>query len=308
MPVGKSANQPQTLTSASRALSRPLEPGMIAPIEGLPPVPKDGLTLSVSARQAAPTLNVLNLPPRPADAPGGRQFLEHTARLSRSDREQAILAQVLSGNVPDFERQLKEIHVETRTSDGRTVTGTLRVMPDYLAIGSDEDHVRIPMSPLTAQAIADKLGCSLPTRKIVDLVYKQAEVRLAPKPLPPTAQMTSNDYYGRHEAIIEGQLAGRPLGALVAGDKKDVVVSNMLRWHPGRVAIYGWHQAEGKPIQGLSTVHAAGYADYSHGIRLVAGTMTVDGQEMSLADVLKDPVLAPLVSDEGAIGVPRYSI
>jgi hypothetical protein len=269
-----------------------------APVPVAPPV--------ADVAPVAPTAGTLPLPARPADAPTGSQFLKNTARLGRADREKAILAQVLAGNVPDFERQLKEVHVETRTHDGRRVSGTLRVLPDYLAIGSNEDHVRIPMSPLTAQAIADRLGCILPTRKMVDAIYKQADVKLQPRPLPAGPQMMSNDYYARHQELVNAQLADQPLGALVAGDKKDVVISNMLRWHPGRVAIYGWHQAEGKPIQGLSTVHEESYADYSHGIRLVAGTMTVDGQEMAVADVLKDPSLAELLSDEGAIGTPRY--
>ena len=51
-------------------------------------------------------------------------------------------------------------------------------MPDYLALGSNEDFVQIPMNPLTAQRIADQTGTSLPTKKIVDDVYRQAEVKL----------------------------------------------------------------------------------------------------------------------------------
>ena len=46
--------------------------------------------------------------------------------------------------------------------------GTIEVMPDYLAVGSDDDFVRMPMRPQTAQQIADAFGCVLPTRKIVD--------------------------------------------------------------------------------------------------------------------------------------------
>ena len=60
------------------------------------------------------------------------------------------------------------------------------------------------------------------------------------------------------------------------------------------------------PIQPLSTVHENTYADYSHGVRLVSGTMVVDGVERPIAEVLQDPKLAGLVSDEGAIRRPRY--
>ena len=92
-----------------------------------------------------------------------------------------------------------------------------------------------------------------------------------------------------------------PLGALVSGNKKDVVVSNRLAAQPGRIAIYGWHRPGGEPIQPLSTVHGSGYADYSHGIRLVSGVVFVDGEATSLARVLRDPELASVLSDEGPL-------
>jgi len=40
-----------------------------------------------------------------------------------------------------------------------------------------------------------------------------------------------------------------PLGELVGGDKKDLIISNGI-YNPkfNRVVIYGWHQKNGKPI------------------------------------------------------------
>lgn len=232
----------------------------------------------------------------------GKQFLESTRGLSRSQREAAILSQIQSGNVPEFARQMKEIQLQ---NNGHS--GTLRVMPDYLAIGSDQDFVRIPMDPKTAQKIADQTGTSLPTTKMVDDIYKQADTKLTPQPLKAGPQMMSNDYYQRHNDLVEQQMRqrGAEHGALTAGHQKDLVISNRLTQHPDRVAIYGWHQPDGKPIQGLSTVHENTYADYSHGVRLVGGTMIVDGQERSLGEVLSDSQLAGLVSNEGVIRDPR---
>ena len=115
----------------------------------------------------------------------------------------------------------------------------------------------------------------------------------------------SNEWIAESDRRIDAQLAGQPPGALVAGDKKDVVLSNVLHAHPDRVAIYRWHQTNGKPIQPLSTVHENTYADYSHGIRMVAGTVTVDGVKRKTADVLKDPLLAALLSDEGPLSSTR---
>jgi hypothetical protein len=115
--------------------------------------------------------------------------------------------------------------------------------------------------------------------------------------------MTSTGYFVEHNATVDRQrfAADRRLGALTAGQKKDVVLTRRLMSSRGKVAIYGWHRPNGRPIQPLSTVHGAQYADYSHGIRLVAGTAYVDGVARTLADVLADPDLASIVSGEGPI-------
>ena len=67
------------------------------------------------------------------------------------------------------------------------------------------------------------------------------------------------------------------------------------------MAIYGWHRGKGAPIQPLSTVHGAAYADYSHGTRLVSDRVVLNGKSHSVYDVLKDPVLVDVLSDEGCI-------
>ena len=51
---------------------------------------------------------------------------------------------------------------------------------DYIAIGSNKDYLYIPLTPLTAQYLADKMSCMLPTKKIVDIIYNKAEVILKP--------------------------------------------------------------------------------------------------------------------------------
>ena len=296
----------QSFPSSNRPIAQRPTPSGPPPRPSAQPAPHTSQPVAPVAaepRPAAPSGGArLNLPPRPEGALTGKQFLESTKGMSRSQREAAILSEIQKGNVPEFARQMKEIQLQ---NNGHT--GTLRVMPDYLAIGSDQDFVRIPMDPKTAQKIADQTGTSLPTTKMVDEIYKQADTKLNPQPLPPGAQMMSNDYYQRHNNMVEDQMARRGVqhGALTAGHQKDLVISNRLTQHPDRVAIYGWHQPDGKPIQGLSTVHENTYADYSHGVRLVGGTMLVDGQERPVAEVLRDPQLAGLVSNEGAIRDPR---
>jgi hypothetical protein len=91
------------------------------------------------------------------------------------------------------------------------------------------------------------------------------------------------------------------VGELVAGHKKDVVITNRLEQRQDKIAIYGWHQCAGAPIHPLSTVQASSYADYSHGIRLVSDAIWIEGKFHSIFEVLEDSKLAKVLSTEGVI-------
>ncbi len=246
----------------------------------------------------------LSIPPRSIDAAGGRAFMKSIAGLSPSDREAAIKDELLRGNVPGFFRRFITIHTRSKISDDSEVSATFEVSPDYLSIGSDDDFVRVPMTPMAAQAVADAFGCTLPTRKMVNDIYDQAPVKLAPLPLTEDRQAVTS--FLQHNGLIEWQRQGQPLGELVAGIKKDIVVTNRLKEKPNRVAIFGWHQLDGQPIQPLTTVHVNTYVDYSHGVRLVNKAMRVGDEVKTIGAVLTDPGYAALLSDEGTINKPRY--
>jgi hypothetical protein len=122
--------------------------------------------------------------------------------------------------------------------------------------------------------------------------------------------MTTVPVFLKHNEMVRVQRKdrGKPLGALVVGHKKDVVIVNVVFAKEGKVAIYGWHKPDAKPIQPLYTGHTANWVDYSHGIRLVLRRMTVDGKEKTIEEVLADPELAPLLSNEGMMRSSRYEI
>jgi len=86
-----------------------------------------------------------------------------------------------------------------------------------------------------------------------------------------------------------------------------VVISARLAGVTNKVAIYGWHQTNGAAIQPLYLGHTAAWVDYSHGIRLVSQNMLVNGATKTVAEVLADPKLCGLISDEGVITNARYS-
>jgi hypothetical protein len=239
------------------------------------------------------------IPARPDDAAGGHAFMKSIADLKRDEREKAVLKEILAGNIPNFLRKFVRVPIK---SDSQS--GALDVAPDYLAIGSDDDFVRIPMTPQTAQRIADEFDCVLPTRKMVDAIDAAAEVRLEPQPL--TKDRESVAAFVLENEKIEQQRKGKPLGALVTGAKKDIVVSPRIFEKPNRLVIYGWRQLNGKPIQPLTNVHVNWYVDYSHGVRLIHAEMQLDGKPANIAKLLEDPNRSNILSDEGPIRPPRY--
>ena len=251
----------------------------------------------------APAALIRNIPPRLREAMTGSEFARSVAQADGIQREQAILDQFLKGNIPDFLRRLKPVSLGNQSEDGKSFTATLFAMPDYLAIGSDRDFLRIPMSLYTAAEIAVRYGFFLPTRKIVDALFAQSACRLTPEPMPPGPRMRSTAYYWEHNQKIKKQRLPLhfPLGALISGHKKDVVMTNRLVPGQGKIAIYGWHRPSGVPIQPLSTVHGAGYADYSHGIRLISDQVLLNGEPRLFYEILEDPTTAEVLSDEGVI-------
>ena len=260
---------------------------------------------------------ILNVPPRPAGAPNGTQFTNIVTTLSRDERENWIYAQVISGNVPGWLRALKPISVSAAGH-----TATYHVIPEYLAIGSDTDYFLAPTTPLLAQRLGDRLSYALPTRKMVNQIWTNAAVKLAPAPIAPSAEMITVPVFAQHNAMVRAQrdalTNSQPLGALVSGDKKDVVISSLIYSNlqaqaPKPVVIYGWHYASGSPIQPLYNGHEETYADYSHGARLVQMNLTVDGVPNTVTNVLVSPTLATLLSDETVapsftIPLPRYTV
>lgn len=248
----------------------------------------------------------IDLPLRPADALGGTQIAERIAKLDLPSRERALLTEITAGNVPDRWRHFVPVKI-TKTIDGEEFTAEILVAPDYLAVGSDDDCLLTPLSPRTAQVIADRLNCVLPTRRMVDEIYRAAAVKLEPAPIPPSPDMVKVETWIQHQETIREQRGeGNEATGLIAGHKKDVVITSQLDAAPGKVAIYGWHRLNGSPIQPLYLGHTELWVDYSHGIRLVTRAMTVNGKPTTVEEVLADSKLSALLSDEGVILSPRY--
>lgn len=243
---------------------------------------------------------------REINAVTGSQFITNNINLTGKKREDNILAEFLSGNIPEFLRKFTAITINYKYN-----SLTFLTMPDYLSIGNDEDYVRAPMSPLTAQIIADKYDCTLPTCKLVNEIWNNSDNKLNPLPWGPPYDhsMMSTERYGIHNSRIQNQLKDKDFKLLTSGHKKDVVLTNRLSPNnPNKkVAIYGWIQPSGKPIQGLNPLsHEDTYADYSHGIRLIANDVLCNGSLCRIQDIFKNKELSLLVSDEGQLNFTTY--
>lgn len=246
-------------------------------------------------------IRCLNIPKRTANAETGSSFMARIDSLPLAKREDEIYKAIASGNIPDFLRNTVTIREDCADSAGIVHKVEYEVMPDYLSVGSDADFCRIPMNPYTAQQIATLFGASLITAKLSDHIYKMAPVKLAPFNYVPVGR--NNELVSKfreHQAQIEKQRveAGGKNGQLIAGIKKDVILSSRIAKQPGKVVIYGWHKPDGKPIQPVYSGHVDWYVDYSHGIRLVNNQVLIDGKPAFLSEILKDPVLYRIFSDE----------
>jgi hypothetical protein len=235
---------------------------------------------------------------RPDGSPTGSQFITEVERLHWDplddlERERFYVEQLVGGNVPAFMRRFVAVQVGQLT---------LYVAPDYLSVGTDEDYVRVPMNPHSAQRILDAWGCTLPTRMLVDATYRASAVKIpfhamTPPRYPYTTDMMTTRRYAVHQQMIADDLSKlgdgvHPPGQLWAGHKKDLVLDPWLelpqvQYH--KVGVYGAYTPGGQPIHNFQThSHPDNYKDYSHGVRAVYGICyAMDGTPLQVVDVLR---------------------
>ena len=251
------------------------------------------------------TLKYFYLPQETKDPIKGTAFYNLVKDSSWQAREVIELKLISEGHMPDQSRFFVPIKIKFFDStQGKYLQVKYFVSKDYVSVGTNKDFMRIPMTPVLAQKIADHYHCFLPTRKIVNDIYDQASVKIEPMPL--TEARDSFKTFYQHQLMIEKERNGKT--GIIAGIKKDVVISDKIMSGPktNKVAIYGWHKLDGKPIQPLYTGHVDWYVDYSHGIRLVSRTIYIDEKKYDYIEVLKSPSLRKILSDEEKNDFFRY--
>ena len=129
------------------------------------------------------------------------------------------------------------------------------VAPVYLA----------PVARCDVLAACDAWECDLPSRDLVDAIWRAADVRLDPWRLTrPNTLQTGASWaaYVDQRARIERAIDGR--SGLVVGTHKDFALLDGKR-----IDLYGWHDLTGRVIEPGRTSHNEAHVDYSQGLRLV---------------------------------------
>ncbi|MBN1170281.1 hypothetical protein JXA56_04605 [Candidatus Micrarchaeota archaeon] len=258
------------------------------------------------------------LPPRKKDALRGSQFMTGIKMIYGPEYESAVIREVMSGNVPDFMRpeNWREVTL-TGTVDGMEVEIIIRVAPDYLAIGSNEDYVRVPLSPVALQRLAGQLDMALPTKKVVDAVYVQAKKENGLLDLidageisretgmkldRSTKYMLSPEFAWSQSVIADGKIKQRnlPKYGIVCGQKKDVIIHQVPKEHRGNLVQYRPNHPQGLDYG----AHPKDHSDYSLGARFVDQHVTVRIRgnrvteiEARYGDIINDPKFYKILSD-----------
>jgi hypothetical protein len=249
-------------------------------------------------------------------------------RDTPEQREALIWDEIERGHYPAFTRLFAPVVL----SDERGRSATFQVSVDCFAVGTDDDWLRVALSGYYAQRIADFFACCLPTNKLVFETYRQAKIRLVAHLLE--CQAVGGGRWQRstfacrlHEDILQGRIPckkghpvveaagrmdprlggheglcalppGRHPGVLVAGHLKEVTLSGVDL--SKKLGFAGFFLANGKALQsGAHLPHGPGFADYSHGVRLVARKVELGGQVVDYEDLVTDPAYAGLVFQQG---------
>lgn len=199
---------------------------------------------------------------------------------------------------------------------------TYKVMPDYLMI----DGIRVPMTPVTAQKIANYFGMSLPTEKMSKQIYEAADTKVRAPPLSGTGYVSPIDgkryspqdvvkgrigesdaafYYSK---MTDQEIAKRDGYGLIGGHGKEITEPREGA-SVKDVSFGGWQGSAGDPLQPYTYAHkgqAGAHTEYALNTRLVGSDVTVtlpDGKVITttMEKLRSNPNLAGAIANSTTI-------
>lgn len=238
--------------------------------------------------------------------------LEDFPAVNGPEREAKIIECVRSGRA-----EYNFVKIKT-TLNGHTAE--FLVFEDALKV----DGVRVNVTAVTQQQIADLLRCVLPTAKLYDLMWHLTENRIDPYPQPITSTTEAMIGHSKKIDLALGNTKG-----LKSTVGKIWIIDNSLATKPGMACNYGWHFSMGSSFKGISGNinasmmknpktnqywymiqsrgwhHTPSHVDYSQVCVLVSRQCWIDGKERDILDVFCNSELAPLCVHDGVLKVHR---
>jgi hypothetical protein len=272
--------------------------------------------------------------PKRASSLTGEAFIKSIAgykmRADWQKREDAMVEQLLAGNIPSWLQQWITVRVSLNDASPDV---KVRVLPDYLCVGTDDNYRHLPLDQQSAQRVADAFTAILPTAKICHAIWRRTpwERAIGAITLPTIRKRAGRNFaqdsteaFDAHSLAIQDEMKRKGItpGQLVAGHKKDVVLAAKGKSMPEKISFHGFYigkypaepcyDAGNSPGPSCNremptTTHPEGlghFSDYSQGVRLVHPQMTIDGAMHLVSDVLKDQKLSTLIA-EAMIDPPR---
>lgn len=174
------------------------------------------------------------------------------------------------------------------------------------AVLDDGSRFRPSFTASMAQAAADLVGGCLPTTKLLDAAYLQAETKLNATILSASSLMSSTTYSRAFNTKLEAKRAGRT--DLVTDCGKAWLIDNSLAFSAGAVN-YGFYDSRAPSAgpgglrmwQAVGTRHNAQHQDYSQVLLLIGANCEIDGVSTSIADIAKDAELSHLINYSGIL-------
>jgi hypothetical protein len=255
----------------------------------------------------------------------GSDFVKTIEGKRGSERAELVYKALAAGNVPlSMVRASWPPITIKREINNVEHSLTVFVTPRPLEVGTDDDPYSAPLPEDYAQKAADLFGAIIPSRLIIDDIWRAAGIRLPIDPPPgfkiPGDDMRDTLVFKAHSDIIKKGI-GNKRSVIMMGGKKVVTIGPNL--DGTKLAIYS------TPFSGTGALrpapakdgrmlyqpypgpHSVEWDDYAQGVWLVARYAILDGKPVDLISLFANPKLYVLVSDyQGFEGsgpfVPRF--
>lgn len=198
------------------------------------------------------------------------------------------------------------------TSTYKKYQATFYTCEDAIHVSLENgSRFRFQVNAKLAQNCADALDASLITTKISDLAYQQAKIKLSATLLSAGPDMVTTSKSKKWNALLEQKRNNQE--GLIRDCGKTWILSNKLGLRANIAINYGFYDSRAPYLnkfgirmwQTLGTRHNDTHTDYSQTLVLMSKCCQVDGQEMTVTEVMQDPVLSGLISDEGVLKFTR---